>query len=715
MDTGDARRFDCPVLPASVLPTTVLAAGEGPPAFLTSTAVLVVAAAVIGYLSVRAKVVPIVGFLVAGVLIGPTQLGLVSEVETVEAAAEIGVIFLLFIIGIEFSLERLAALRTWIVLGGALQVGLVVATVTGICAAFGVGWRDGVFTGFLVSLSSTAIVLKLLGDARETTTARGRLAVALLVFQDLAVVAMVLFVPLLGVSEEGGASTGDLVVALLTAVGIIAAVLLVARRLLPPVLERVARTCSPEVFLLTVLAVCFGTAYLTAVAGVSVSLGAFLAGLLVSESRLSSQALGEILPLQILFSAVFFVSVGMLLDVRFVMANLGVVLLGVLAVFVVKAVTTWLAASVLRRTGPGLSSGSALGGALLLAQIGEFSFVLETEGRAAGLSPAGLGEDGSQAFIAASVLLLLATPALAAVGRRVEQRTDARQDARRQADALAGRDGGVSARTTDGDGAADSQQVMLSGWGPATRSLARELRARGVDLTVTTLNPDGAAQAEADGHRVVMGDPTKSAVLELAGLERTRLLVVAEDTHAQAVAIAGVVAGLARYEVPVLARPLGGTDVAELAAVGVHRVVDAEGASRHALTKAVLGALGEDAGPVPAVVLPDGDGSGRRSTVDMSRVVVVDPAPDQPACGHLTPVPPVLPTYVGCEECLRQGTSWVHLRVCTGCGTVGCCDSSPGQHARAHAGATDHPVIASLEPGESWAYCFEDRMTVEGR
>ncbi|WP_340295925.1 cation:proton antiporter, partial [Aquipuribacter hungaricus] len=427
------------------LPAAVLAAGEGPPAFLTSTAVLVVAAAVIGYLSVRAKVVPIVGFLVAGVIIGPTQLGLVGEVETVEAAAEVGVIFLLFIIGIEFSLERLAALRTWIALGGALQVGLAVLSVAALCTAFGVGWRDALFTGFLVSLSSTAIVLKLLGDARETTTVRGRLAVALLVFQDLAVVAMVLFVPLLGVpgeGGEGGGSTGDLLVALLTAVGIIAAVLLVARRLLPPVLERVARTCSPEVFLLTVLAICFGTAYLTAVAGVSVSLGAFLAGLLVSESRLSSQALGEILPLQILFSAVFFVSVGMLLDVRFVLANLPVVLLGVVVVFLVKALTTWLAVTALRRAGPGVPAGPALGTALLLAQIGEFSFVLETEGRSVGLSPAGLGDDGSQAFIAASVLLLLATPALAALGRRVEQRTEARADARRQAAGAAGHGNG---------------------------------------------------------------------------------------------------------------------------------------------------------------------------------------------------------------------------------------------------------------------------------
>ncbi|MFC5382635.1 cation:proton antiporter [Aquipuribacter nitratireducens] len=695
----------------------VLAAGEGPPPFLVSTAVLVVAAAAIGYVSVRAKVVPIVGFLLAGVLIGPEQLGLVAEVETVEAAAEVGVIFLLFIIGIEFSLERLAALRTWIVVGGGLQVALAVGVVAAICLALGVGWRDAVFTGFLVSLSSTAIVLKLLGDARETTTTRGRLAVALLVFQDLAVVAMVLLVPLLGAGAGGeDSSGGDLALALLTAVGIVALVLVVARRVLPPLLERVARTCSPEVFLLTVLAICFGTATLTALAGVSVSLGAFLAGLVVSESRLSSQALGEILPLQILFAAVFFVSVGMLLDVGFVVANLPVVLAGVAALFVVKLLTTWLAVSVLRRTGrrrgTALAAGPALGTALLLAQIGEFSFVLETAGRSSGLSPGGLGDDGSQAFIAASVLLLLATPLMATAGRRLEARLEARDDARRQAAATAAR--GDDPRPSGPAAADGDQQVLLSGWGPATRALARELRGRGVDLSVVTLNPDGALEAEADGHRVVMGDSTKSAVLEMAGLERTRLLVVAEDEHEQAVRIAGVVAGLAQYDVPVLARPLGGTDLAEMVAVGVRTVVDAEGASRHALTKAVLAALGEAGGPLPSVVLPAPlDGGAPRSAVSLSSVVVVRPDPQAPACTHLRDARPVLPTSVGCEECLREGTSWVHLRVCTSCGHVGCCDSSPGQHARQHAGDFAHPVVASLEPGESWAYCFEDRMTAE--
>ena len=176
---------------------------------------------------------------------------------------------------------------------------------------------------------------------------------------------------------------------------------------MPPVLERVARTCSPELFLLTVIAICLGTAWLTSVAGVSLSLGAFLAGLLVSESRFSHHAFGEILPLQILFSAAFFVSVGMLLDVSFLARHLLPVIAVVIGVLVVKVVTTAVSARVL---GQPLAVAAATG--LTLAQIGEFSFVLDRAGQAVGLSPAGLGETGSQTFIAASVTLMVATPQL---------------------------------------------------------------------------------------------------------------------------------------------------------------------------------------------------------------------------------------------------------------------------------------------------------------
>ena len=297
----------------------LLAAASGPPEFLAPVAALVVAAGLIGYLSLRVRVVPIVGFLVAGVLIGPDALGLVRERAVLDAAGEVGVILLLFTIGIEFSLEKLGRIRRVVLLGGSVQVLGAVGAVTGVLALAGVPWRVGVFTGFLVAVSSTAIVLKLLGDRGQTGSPTGQSALGLLIFQDLAVVVMVLLLPVLGASEggdAGGRAVLDLARALGTAVLVIVATILVARRVMPRILEAVARVCSPEVFLLTVIALCLGTAYLTALAGVSVSLGAFLAGLVVSESRHSEHALGEILPLQIIFSAVFFLSVGTLLDVR---------------------------------------------------------------------------------------------------------------------------------------------------------------------------------------------------------------------------------------------------------------------------------------------------------------------------------------------------------------------------------------------------------------
>jgi CPA2 family monovalent cation:H+ antiporter-2 len=357
------------------------AASSSAPAYLAPTVALVVAAFLIGYLIVRMRVVPIVGFLVAGVLIGPHALGLVERQEMVEAAAEIGVILLLFTIGIEFSLERLARIRRYVLLGGGLQVTLTVALTLGLLVAFGVGWREGLFTGFLVALSSTAIVLKLLSDAGRTASQVGQVSLSLLVFQDLAVVLMVLLVPVLG--ADGG-SPGELGWALAKAAAIIALVLVLARRVMPPALERVARTCSPEVFLLAIIATCLGTAFLTALAGVSVSLGAFLAGLVVSESRHSEHALGEILPLQILFSAAFFVSVGMLLDLRFVLSNMLLVLGVIAAVLVVKVVATAVSVAALRP-----SAATAVSTALLLAQVGEFSFVLEVVGRDSGLAVAG--------------------------------------------------------------------------------------------------------------------------------------------------------------------------------------------------------------------------------------------------------------------------------------------------------------------------------------
>ncbi len=778
----------------------VLAAAVTPP-FIAPAVALVAAAAVIAYVCYRLGLVPIVGFLVAGVVIGPHALGLVSDLEMVNAAAEIGVILLLFTIGIEFSLEKLARIKTLILGGGGLQVALAMLATMALVGAFGVDWRAGLFTGFLVSLSSTAIVLKLLADRGETSAPYGQVCLGLLIFQDLAIIVMVLLVPMLGGT---GGSPGEIGIALAKAAGIILLVLLVARRLMPPMLERVARSCSPELFLLTVIAVCFGTAWLTSVAGVSLSLGAFLAGLLVSESRFSHHAFGEIMPLQILFSAIFFVSVGMLLDLSFVAQHLLLVLAAATTVLVVKVVTTAASVRVLGYPAP-----VAAAAGLTLAQIGEFSFVLERAGQAVGLSPAGLGPTGSQAFIAASVMLMVATPQLTALGTSLAARLERRRLAE---DELPAESDEVSAERF----AHLSHHVLIAGYGQAARLLVHVLRGSRIPFVITTLSPGGANEAEAAGVPVLRGDYPRPHTLLAAGVERAKVVVVVDDDPPVAHRVVAVTRSLAptarilartRYLAEAVSLREAGADlvvVEELESIvqvfaEVMRAyqIPPEEIERHeaAIRAGGYAALLDDTDPEPAVVcsidgqcldtrvvtvrdgaavvgkalkdldlerafglvtrggarrhdalslepglrLAVGDRMTMRGTAEaftaaasvfrggshpsMEEVplrprehVDIDPhqtitlEPTEGTCAHVSRIRAVHASARGCEECLKTGDAWVHLRICMTCGHVGCCDSSKNKHATGHFRATNHPIVRSLERGEGWGWCYADEV-----
>lgn len=687
-------------------------AAAATPGFLPELTALVVGGAVVAYFGFRLRLVPIVAFLLTGVIIGPNALGLVSDLEVVDAAAEIGVLLLLFTIGLEFSLERLKELRRPLFVGGGLQVALATAVTFVALRLAGVETNVALFTGLLVSLSSTAIVLKVLADRGEMTSEPGRIAVSVLLFQDLAVVAMVLLVPVLG---DSGGSTGGILVALGTAIALIAGVLVLARRVLPPILERVARTCSPELFLLTVVAICLGTAYGTSLAGVSVSLGAFLAGLLVSESRFNSQALVEILPLQIIFSAAFFVSVGMLLDLGFLIEHLPVVLAAVAALLLVKALTAGAAVLAL-----GARPAVAVAAGLTLAQVGEFSFVLAQAGVAEGLTPAGLGADGTQGFVAATVLLLAATPALTELGRRAQARMTPAEDG---VPVLPGRNEPVP-----GAGVAEhlEDHVVVAGYGHWARGVTRVLRANGVPLAITTLSPEGAADAHEQGLAVLLGDPARARTLTEAGLARARAVVVPDDGAERASQVVRVVKAM-RPDVTVIVRVRYAADVAELLADGADLVVTEEVEASASLAAKVLKQYGFEVSDVMLQAhevrrfyaeeeasegVPLAVRAPQELVVDTQTPIAVDL--DPAACAHAGDVRPVLPGSPGCEECLRTGDTWVHLRVCLTCGHVGCCDSSPNRHARRHHDEEGHHVIRSGQPGETWVYCLADeRMLAE--
>ena len=794
------------------------------PHYLTEIVALIVAGAVIAYVSFRLKLVPIVGFLIAGVIIGPNALGLVRDQEIVDATAEIGVILLLFTIGIEFSLEKLASIQRLIFGGGTLQVGLSTLAVTGLLAAFGVDWRVGLFTGFLVALSSTAIVLKVLGDEGETNSASGQAALGLLIFQDLAIVVMVMVVPMLG---GAGGGTLDIIWALTKALLIIAAVLLVARRIMPKVLEMVAKTCSPELFLLSVIAICFGTAYLTSLAGVSLSLGAFLAGLLVSESRFSQHALGETLPLQILFSATFFVSVGMLLDVRFLITNLPLVLGAIAVVLIIKVLTTGISLKTL-----GYKLPVAASVALMLAQIGEFSFVLERTGRDANLTPMNWGAAGSQTFIAATVVLMVATPFLMKLGDKLSNRIATKSE-------LANLP--PKAEITEqipSHVAALEDHVIIAGYGQAARYLVRVMRGSNIPFIITTLNPDGANEAEAEDLTVVRGDYSKQFLLDLVGVSRAKMLVVADDNLAMAHRTTSVARQL-NPTMRIVVRTRYISDADELTEAGADIVIAEELESIVQLFGEVLhdyrisaeqidnyeelarqngyAALmnveqpgkqpvftckaGTDCFDTRTVIVRDKTKLAQKTLADL-RVLENDglsvqsirrdgqniesPSPDfafragdeiifsgatedfvryaelfrqeknqsaviskndssggnissatsnntetaaykfvnteksvkyksqvsEKVCSHLSKIRTVYPSADGCEECLRLGDSWVHLRICLSCGNVGCCDTSKNKHATAHYHDCGHSLMKSVEKGENWAWCYADETYI---
>ncbi|MDP6037142.1 MAG: cation:proton antiporter, partial [Candidatus Latescibacteria bacterium] len=330
------------------------------------------------FICYRLRVPAVVGFLLTGILVGPYGFGLVKAVHEVEVLAEIGIVLLLFTIGIEFSFERLLQIRKSVLMGGSLQVLLTFLATLFISKRFGQAFGEAVFIGFLVALSSTAIVLKLIQERAEVDSPHGRTTLGILIFQDIIIVPMILVTPLLA------GATGNLVETLFVllgkGIGIILLVMISAKWIVPRVLYQIARTRNQEVFLLSVVVIGLGVAWLTSMAGLSLALGAFLAGLIISESEYSHQALGNILPFRDVFTSFFFVSIGMLLDVGFLFQQPVTIVLIALGVLVLKSSIAFFVTVLL-----GLPFRTAILVGMALSQVGEFSFILSRTGVEHGL------------------------------------------------------------------------------------------------------------------------------------------------------------------------------------------------------------------------------------------------------------------------------------------------------------------------------------------
>jgi CPA2 family monovalent cation:H+ antiporter-2 len=433
-------------------------------AFLRDLLIVFAAAGAAVYLFQRLRLPTVVGLLSAGVLVGPNALGLIRDADHIELLAEIGVVVLLFAVGLEFSLPRLAGMGRVMAAVGAPQVMLC-----GLAGVTTTWWyfndvRPAIFVGMLLAMSSTAVVFKLLTDRGELTSPQGNVSVAVLLFQDLLVVVCMVTLPMLA-GESGGASLGP---SLGLGTAVVAAMLFAGRFLVPRVLFQVVRMQNRELFLIVLVLLCLGSSALTASMGWSLALGAFLAGLTLSESDYATQTLAEVLPFRDALSSLFFVSVGMLLDLRFLGQNFPLVAGLMLLVVTLKFVAACL---------PVVASGFSLRIAVLtgaaLAQVGEFSFILADRGLALGI----LNRPQYQAFLAAAVLSLALTPLLVAAGPRLAEWFAALPLPPRW------RNGWAGAHTVEEQVTAKNHVVIL-GFGVNGRNLARVLRTVNVEYVV---------------------------------------------------------------------------------------------------------------------------------------------------------------------------------------------------------------------------------------
>jgi CPA2 family monovalent cation:H+ antiporter-2 len=484
------------------------------PAFLTElVAVFGVAVVVVLVLS-RFRLPTIAGFIVAGALIGPSGFALVggsdeAGTRQIESLAEVGVVLLLFTIGLEFSLARLRLIWRTIAMGGGLQVGLTIAAVLGATAAFGVSAPRGAFFGFLVAMSSTAIVLRALTERRETDAPHGRMIVGVLVFQDMCVIPMMLLVPML--AGEGG-SAGQIAWALGKALLMVVGTVIVARVIAPRVLGIVARAQQRELFLLSVLLACLGIAWLTTLAGLSLALGAFLAGIALADSEYGHQALSDVLPFREAFTSLFFISIGMLFNVHVLIAQPLLVVGLALAVLVGKALIAAIASAAI-----GFPLRVAVLAGVGLAGIGEFSFVLAQAGHASGL----LSTPEQQLFVAVSVITVVVTP----IAFRLAPHLAAGATRLRRLEQLLGAyEAPAAAPGADGEQLAG--HVVIAGYGVAGRLLGEALSATGVPYSITELNPETVRAARARGEIAHYGDITSAENCERLGIHQARELVL---------------------------------------------------------------------------------------------------------------------------------------------------------------------------------------------
>jgi len=492
-----------------------------------------------------------IGYLLVGLAIGPHGFGLISDTEDTRSLAEFGVVFLMFSIGLEFSLARLATMRRIAFGLGASQVVLTLAAAVACTLAAGADWRAGIVLGGAVAMSSTAIVSKMLADRLELNTLHGRQVIGVLLFQDLAVVPLLIVIPALAQPADGLAA--ELMFALLKAAVVLSILLYLGQRPMRAWFHLVARQKSPELFVLNVLLITLGLAYVTELAGLSLALGAFVAGMLISETEYRYQVEADIRPFRDVLLGLFFVTIGMKLDLPLAYANAHWVALALLVLIVFKALligglSRWF----------GSDTGAATRTGLDLAQGGEFGFVLLSLAAPLDLVP----QPALQTALAAMVLSMLAAPFIIERSERIVRHVSG-------ADWLAR---AMELHSVSVQAMAVDQHVVVCGYGRSGQNLTRLLDQEGIAFVALDIDPKRVKEAAAAGERVVYGDAGRREVLTAAGVLRARALVITVADTALALRILAQVREL-RPGLPVVARTIDDSDLDRLREAGAGAVV----------------------------------------------------------------------------------------------------------------------------------------------
>ena len=549
---------------------------HGPLGFILDLGAAVVAALIGGIIAVRLRQPAIVGYLVAGIAIGPFTPGFQGDVEEISVLAEIGVIFLLFALGVEFSLKELARVRRVAVPGAIIQLIGTAAIGTLAAAWLGLTPKAAFVVGACLSISSTVVVLKLLIERGELDSIHGRTAIGWMIVQDIATIVFIVSLPPLA----GGDPVGPLVGAIASAAAFLTLAWIGGTRLLPWFFRAVARLGSQELFLLAVVGTALATAFVSsAIFGLSLALGAFVAGLLVSESEVSYQAAAEVIPFRDLFAVLFFVSVGMLVDPAALVAQAPTVALLVAIAIGIKGMAT---VALGRGLGMPLRSALLLGG--FVANVGEFSFILAQNALDTGL----LDSASYNLVLGTAVVSIILSPfavrTCGALGLRWEGRQPAPPMPGDPADSRGERLGHT-------DPSAARPAVVILGAGRVGRVVARAVRARGFRCVVIDRDQHRLERVARLGAATLYGDAASPRILARAGLDQARVLVVAVgDPLTTRLAIERSLAINSRLQIAVRAR--GRTEIDQLRAAGVGRVADPDAEVAFELTRHALQRMG---------------------------------------------------------------------------------------------------------------------------